>query len=139
MIAKGVILKNSEGALQLWRDEKSPCFRLCHRSQVSLQLWKETVLHALIDCWYKAKGSENCKPPSAKCHASDQNKIKAGPFPVVNLLISLQAPDLHFTEIYIWASVQTAPSHPCTLILSGYSRLCEQFTYTHKHSNAITS
>lgn len=89
VIAEGVILKNSEGVLQLWMDEKSPCFRLCHHFQVSLQLWKETVLHALIDCWYKAKGSENCKPPSAQCHASDQNKIKAGPFPVVNLLISL--------------------------------------------------
>lgn len=102
-------------------------------------LKRDTFSCSLVDCWYKAKGSENCKPPSTQCHTSDQNKIKAGPFPVVNLLISLQAPDLHLREMYIWASVQTAPSHPYTLLLSGYARLCDQFTYTRKHSNAITS
>lgn len=31
-------LKNSAGVLQLWMDEKSPCFRLCHHSQVCRQL-----------------------------------------------------------------------------------------------------
>lgn len=131
MIAKGTILKSSGGGLQRWR-RGAGASDPAATPRLFPALKGDSF--SCTDCWYKAEGNETCRPPSAQCRSPAQNKIKAGPFPVVNLLISRQAPDLHLGEVYMWASVQTAPSHPYTPLLSGYARLCEQFTHTRKHT-----